>query len=77
MLRGNPERDYRIESLPHSRIWILEFENVTEIDALYKISNFILIFESKTAKEKLENTEILSRFGDYELTITAIWSSQK
>ena len=28
-------------------------------------------------KEKLENTEILSRFDDYELTLTAIRSSQK
>ena len=56
---------------------ILESGNVTEICALYKISKFILIFESKTAKEKLENTEILNRFGDYKLTLTAIRSSQK
>ena len=40
----------------------LESASVTEIGALYKISfsKFILIFESKTAKNKLENTEILA-----------------
>ena len=37
-----------------------ESENATKAGALYKISNFILIFESKTAKEELSNTDILT-----------------
>ena len=66
------------EEILESNIFhILESENVTKIGALYKISKFILILESKTAKEKLENTEILSHSGDYDLTLTAIPSSQK
>ena len=56
---------------------IPESENVLEIGALYKIFKFILIFESKTAKEELKSTKILSCFGDYDLTLTAIRSSQK
>ena len=71
-LLGSPGRD--------SRIWdnfrIVESDNVKETGALYKISKF-LIFKSKTAKEKLENTSILSHFGDYELILTATRSSQK
>ena len=34
------------------------------------LSKFILIVESKTEKEKLENKDILSGFGDYELTLS-------
>ena len=39
---------------------ILESEELTEIGALYKVSSskFVLIFRSKTAKEKLQGTEI-------------------
>ena len=45
---------------------ILESEGVTEIGALYKVSpsNLILVFGSKTAKEKLQGTEAQYRFGD-------------
>ena len=41
-------------------------EGVTEIGALCKVSSskFVLVFGSKTAKEKLENTAIQCRFGD-------------
>ena len=48
---------------------ILESEGVTEIGALYKVSpsKFVLVFGSKTAKEKLEGTEIQCRFGDSEI----------
>ena len=53
------------EEILESNIFrILESENETKIGALYKISKFILIFESKKVKEKLENTEILSCSGD-------------
>ena len=47
---------------------ILESEGVTEIGALYKVSlsKFILIFGSKTAKDKLQDTEIQWRFSDSE-----------
>lgn len=51
VLRRNPGRDSGIEYVPHSRFWILESENVTDIGALYKAFPFILVFESKTAKE--------------------------
>ena len=48
---------------------ILESEGVTEIGALYKVSlsKFILIFGSKTAKDKLQDTEIQWRFSDSEV----------
>ena len=48
---------------------ILESEGVTEIGALYKVSpsKFVLVFRSKTVKEKLEGTEI--RFGDSEICL--------
>ena len=47
---------------------ILESEGVTELGALCKVSpsKFVLIFGSKTAKEKLQGTEIQFRFGDLE-----------
>ena len=50
---------------------ILESERVTEIGALYKISpsKFVLVFGSKTAKEKLQGTEIQCRFGDSEICL--------
>ena len=38
VLRGNPGRDSTNEYLLHSRDWILESENVTEIGALYDFS---------------------------------------
>ena len=48
---------------------ILESEGVTEIGALYKVSpsKFVLVFGSKTAKEKLAGTEIQCRFGESEI----------
>ena len=57
LLRGNPEK-----ILESNILLILESESVTEIGALYKVflSNFILTFESKTAKEKLEKPKILA-----------------
>ena len=50
---------------------ILKSEGVTEIGALYKVSpsKFVLVFESKAAKEKLENTEIQCRFSDSEICL--------
>ena len=50
---------------------ILKSEGVTEIGALYKVSpsKFVLVFGSKAAKEKLENTEIQCRFGDSEICL--------
>ena len=50
---------------------ILKSEGVTEIGALYKVSpsKFVLVFESKAAKEKLENTGIQRRFGDSEICL--------
>ena len=50
---------------------ILEFEGVTEIGALYKVSpsKFVLVFGSKAAKEKLQGTEIQCRFGDSEICL--------
>ena len=50
---------------------ILESEGVTEIGALYKVSpsKFVLVFRSKTAKEKLQGTEIQCRFGDSEICL--------
>ena len=51
---------------------ILEPEEVKEIGALYKVSpsKFILIFRSKTAKEKLQGAEIQYRFGDSEIKLS-------
>ena len=48
---------------------ILESEGVTEIGALYKVSpsKFLLIFGSKTAKEKLSDTAVQFCFGDSEI----------
>ena len=50
---------------------IPESEGVTEIGALYKVSpsKFVLAFGSKTAKEKLQGTEIQCRFGDSEICL--------
>ena len=50
---------------------ILESEGVTEIGALHKVSpsKFVLVFGSKTAKEKLERTEIQCRFGNSEICL--------
>ena len=50
---------------------ILESEGVTEIGALHKVSpsKFVLVFESKAAKEKLEGTEIQCRFGDTDICL--------
>ena len=51
---------------------IVESGGVTEIGALYKVSpsKFALIFESKTAKEKLQGTEIQCRFGNSEIKLS-------
>ena len=51
---------------------ILESEEDTEIGALYKVSpsKFVLFFTPKTAKEKLEGTEIQCRFGDSEICLS-------
>ena len=50
---------------------ILKSEGVTEIRALYKVSpsKFVLVFGSKTAKEKLAGTEIQCRFNDSEICL--------
>ena len=50
---------------------IRESEGITEIGALYKVSpsKFVLVFGSKTAKEKLQGTEIQCRFGDSEICL--------
>ena len=50
---------------------ILESERVTEIGALYTVSpsKFVLVFGSRTAKEKLQGTEIECRFGDSEVCL--------
>ena len=50
---------------------IPEFEGVTEIGALYKVSSskFVLVFGSKTAKNKLTGTEIQCRFGESEVIL--------
>ena len=46
----------------------LESEGATEIAALYKVSSskFVLALGSRTAKEKLQGTEIQFRLGDSE-----------
>ena len=50
---------------------ILESVGVIKIGALYKVSpsKFVLVIGSKTAKEKLEGTEIQCRFGDSEICL--------
>ena len=50
---------------------ILESDILTEVGALYKISPsiFILVFGSKTPKEKLAGTEIQCRFSDSEVCL--------
>ena len=50
---------------------ILESDGVTEIGALYKVSpsKFVLVFGSKTTKEKLAGTEIQCRFGNSEICL--------
>ena len=54
MLRRNPKK-----ILEPDIFRILQSEGVTNIGALYKVSpsKFVLVFESKTSKEKLESTE--------------------
>ena len=49
----------------------LESEGVTGIGALYKVSSskFVLVFGSKTAKEKLAGTELQCRFGKSEIKL--------
>ena len=66
MLRGGPKKVLEPDILR-----TLDSEGVTEIGALYKVSpsKFVLAFGSKTAKEKLENTEIQCRFGDTEICL--------
>ena len=66
MLRGDPKKVLEPDILR-----TLESEGVTEIGALCKVSpsKFVLAFGSKTAKEKLENTEIQCRFGDTEICL--------
>ena len=50
---------------------IPESKGVTEIDPLYKVSpsKFVLVFGSKTAKEKPQSTDIQWRFGDLEICL--------
>ena len=52
-------------------IRILESEGVTEIGTLYKVSpsKFVLVFGSKTAKERLAGTETQCRFGESEVIL--------
>ena len=60
------------KKIPESDICsILESEGVTEIGALYKVSpsKFVLVFNTKTAKEKLSNTEIQCRYGDLQISL--------
>ena len=44
---------------------------LNKIDALYKVSpsKFVLVFGSRAAKEKLEDTEIQCRFGDTDICL--------
>ena len=51
--------------------YILETEGVTEIGTLYKFcpSKVVLVFGSKTVKDKLTCTEIHYRFGDSEICL--------
>ena len=50
---------------------ILKSEGVTEIGALYKVSpsKFVLVFGSKTAREKLADTVIQCRFDDADICL--------
>ena len=50
---------------------ILESDILTEVGALYKVSpsKFVLVFGSKTPKEKLAGTEIQCRFSDSEVCL--------
>ena len=50
---------------------ILESDILTELGALYKVSpsKFVLVFGSKTPKEKLAGTEIQCRFSDSEVCL--------
>ena len=66
MLRRSPKKILKSDIFR-----ILESEGVTEIGALYKVSpsKFVLVFGSKTAKEKLAGTEIQCRFGDSEMCL--------
>ena len=50
---------------------ILESDNLTEVGALYKVSpsKFVLVFGSKSSKEKPAGTEIQCRFSDSELCL--------
>ena len=64
MIGGNPKNESNI-------FRILESEGVTEIGALYKVSSskLLLVFGSKTAKEKLSGTGIQCRFDDSEICL--------
>ena len=68
LLRSTPKKVSRIKYF----FRILQTEGVTKISTLYKISSskFIFIFESKSAREKFEVTEIHSRFGDKEIIVS-------
>ena len=50
---------------------ILESDILTELGALYKVSpsKFVLVFGSKTLKEKLAGTEIQCRFSNSEVCL--------
>ena len=50
---------------------ILGSEEVTGIGALYKVSpsKFVLVFRSKTEKEKLQKTVIQCRFGETDISL--------
>ena len=50
---------------------ILESNILTEVGVLYKVSpsKFVLVFGSKTPKEKLAGTEIQCRFSDSEVCL--------
>ena len=50
---------------------ILESDILIEVGALYKVSSskFVLVFGSKSSKEKLAGTEIQCRFSDSELCL--------
>ena len=51
---------------------LLEYEGVTEVGALYKVSpsKFVLVFGSRASKEKLVGTEIRCRFGDSDIRLS-------
>ena len=66
---GSEETQQKISESDIFRI--LKPEGVTEIGALYKVSpsKFVLVFGSKAAREKLENTEIQCRFGNFDICL--------